>query len=164
MSDQSKESKAFRKDLETMVWYGRHPNYRKTIGGRRYIEIYRKGQGLVWEPMASISIDDLITVLPGSATQSAFETRRKAERGHMSKASTGRTIVEAAAAGDAYQVETIDGKHHLFMPGSRGIEQTLRSVRKHWKNRIGQRVRIYRVLPGSRTGAMILEEAGERTL
>lgn len=99
-----------------------------------------------------------------SVTRLGLMSAAKKKRAHASKKADGRTLVEASSAGDSYQVETLDGKHHLYMPGSRGITQTLRNVRKHWKHRIGERVRIYRVLPGSRTGAMVLQEAGERTL
>jgi hypothetical protein len=76
----------------------------------------------------------------------------------------GRTLAQAATAGDSYQVETLDGKHYLYMPGSRGLAETLRHTRKHWPQRIGMDIHVYRVLPGSRTGAMVLEDAGRVTL
>lgn len=188
---------SFRKELESMVWSGKHRDYKSKIDGVKYVTIYRKGQGTCIEPLASLSDDDLISILPGAAVQADFEKRKprthstkasnsppptrkihprspppilRAPRVHSAKrdydrdSSDGRTISEAAAAGDAFQVETMDGKHQLFMPGSRGVKETLRHVRRHWKHRLGQRVRIYRVLPGSRIGAMVLQEHSEATL
>lgn len=74
-------------------------------------------------------------------------------------------MAEAAAAGDSYQLVAPDGRS-LWMPGIRGIKATLKAARSHqaWAHRIGQRVKIERVLPGSGVGSMYVEEVGEATL
>lgn len=78
----------------------------------------------------------------------------------------GRTMHEAVEAGDCYQLETLDGKHHLTFPGCAGLEETLHAARKprNWGHRVGETIRAYRVLPGSRIGCMLLESAGEVVL
>lgn len=76
----------------------------------------------------------------------------------------GRTMAEAATAGDSFKVETSDGKAALWMPGCVGVDQTLVAARKHWRSRLGQMVKIWRVLPGSGIGCMYLEDAGQAAL
>jgi hypothetical protein len=71
---------------------------------------------------------------------------------------------EAAEAGDSYQVETLDGKYCLWMPGCVGVESTLAGARHNWKHRLGDKVRLMRVLPGSGVGCMYVEYAGEAVL
>jgi len=69
-------ARTFRQDLEKMVWAGKHRDYKSVIGGKKYVTIYRRGEGTTLEPLAAISDDDLITLLPGAGLQRDFQTRK----------------------------------------------------------------------------------------
>lgn len=64
-----------RKDLERIVWKGRHRDYKSTIGGVKYVMIFRTGQGSSLEPLSSLSDDDLISLLPGESLRADYRRR-----------------------------------------------------------------------------------------
>lgn len=68
-------ARTFRQDLEKMVWSAKHRDYKSTIGGKKYVTIFRTGIGTSLEPLASISVDDLISLLP-SSSQADFKARK----------------------------------------------------------------------------------------
>lgn len=84
------------------------------------------------------------------------------------KLTKGRTIEKAVEAGDWYRVELVSDDDRTsawesLMPGCAGIQDTLAVARLNWYGRIGERVRLSRILEWN-AGAVVYDKPTEWTL